>query len=71
MLSDVELEVFLRFNKIRALVDNVELLAKAISKSKVLQVYARGSSACKTADNVGWYNSVYSLVQFSTKHLFR
>lgn len=34
----VDLEMFLRFNKIRALVDNTALLAKALSKSEVLQV---------------------------------
>jgi len=38
LLLDVDLELFLRFNKIRALVDNTKLLAKALSKSEVLQV---------------------------------
>ena len=38
LLSDVDLEMFLRFNKIRALVDNTTVLAKALSKSEVLQV---------------------------------
>jgi len=37
---DVELEMFSRFNKIRALVDDTQLLAKALSKSDVLQVIA-------------------------------
>lgn len=40
VLSDVDLDTFLRFNKIRALVDNTELLAKALSKSELLQVTA-------------------------------
>jgi len=39
-LLDVDLELFLRFNKIRALVDNTLLLAKALKKSEVLQVIA-------------------------------
>jgi len=69
-LSDVELEVFLRFNKIRALVDNTKLLAKALSKSQVLQVYAHGIVASKISDTVDRCNFVYSVVQFSTKRLF-
>ena len=38
MLLDVDLEMFLRFNKIRALVDDTKLLAKALSKSELLEV---------------------------------
>jgi len=41
--SDVDLEMFLRFNKIRALVDNTTLLGKALSKSETLQVVSHCS----------------------------
>jgi len=52
LLLDVDLEMFLRFNKIRALVDNTKLLAKALAKSEVLQVTAHSSVVCNLTENV-------------------
>jgi len=46
-LLDVDLDMFLRFNKIRALVDDTKLLAKALSKSELLQVTAQNNVTCK------------------------
>jgi len=49
-LLDVDLEIFLRFNKIRALVDNAVLLAKALSKSHILEVIIYCSIICKRTE---------------------
>jgi len=50
LLLDVDLEMFLRFNKIRALVDNTELLVKALSKSATLEVTVHCSITCKLTE---------------------
>jgi len=51
LLLDVDLEMFLRFNKVRALVDNTKLLAKALSKSEILEVIVYCSITCKLTEN--------------------
>ena len=47
-LPDVNLNVFLRFNKIRVLTDDVERVAKALKNSKILSLSADGTKVCRT-----------------------
>ena len=39
VVADIDLELFLKFNKIRTLVSDVETLARALKKSEFLQVW--------------------------------
>lgn len=46
--TDVDLDVFLRFNKIRTLTDDVNRVAKALKNSTILSLSEDGTKVCRT-----------------------